>query len=164
MQNTYTENRYQRLSELELEFLKRYYCFGNLDILSRILKRSVKALRSTLHRYDISYNRGQRSLSEDELRAIWERANYRVHNPMIKDIPSEAVCAVEPEMETKPQPEAEPEPKPVQEQPSVCPCHVDDTIIAKRINLTDGGELWVCARCGRQIALRRGTFAANMNK
>lgn len=160
MQNTYTENRYQRLSELELEFLKRYYCFGNLDVLGRILGRSTKALRSTLHRYGISYNRGQRSLSEDELRAIWERANYRVHNPMIRDIPSEAVCATQPETETKPQPEAEPEPepKPAREQPSVCPCRVDDTIIAKRVDLIDGGELWVCARCGREIALRRGPF------
>lgn len=163
----YAENRYERVTELELEFVKKYWCYGNLGDIAEVIGRGLHALRSTVDRYKISYNRGQQALPLDKLREIWSQAQYRSASPMIRDLPQEAVCPPAEEQPQKAEAPAE-QPKeetpPPQTGPAVCPCHVDDTIIAKRINLTDGGELWVCARCGRQIALRRGTFAANMNK
>ena len=158
--NTYTENRYSRVSELEIEFLRKHYCFGNLPVLGRVLGRSESAMRNIAHNHGIKFNRGRKSLPEEKLRELWAHAQYRMENPMIKDSAQEAVVA------PMPAPQAEPVIKePVKEetpeqQPTVCPCLSDDTIIAKRIGLIDGGELWVCARCGREIALRRGPFTA----
>lgn len=155
--NTYTENRYSRVTELEIEFLKNYYCFGNLPVLGRILGRSEAALRNIAYNHGIKYNRGQKSLPESKLREIWNHAQYRTESPMIKDLPQEAVVAPlpAPKAETMVEEFVKEE---APEHPSVCPCHADDTIIARRIGLIDGGELWVCARCGREIALRRGPF------
>ena len=154
---TYTSDRYERYTELELEFVKEHWCYGNLHILAEVMGRGAKALQQYANKNGISFNRGKKSLTKEEYKIIWDKARYKTSSPIVRDTPQAAVKVTSDDLaapleETKKPETGMPEATPV------CPCHVDDTIITKRIGLLDGGELWVCARCGREIGIRHGSF------
>lgn len=147
MAATYTSDRYERYTELELAFLKEHWCYGNLPILAEVMGRAPQALREVAYKHGFKWHKGRKSLTKEEYKIIYDKARYKSSSPIIRDTPDSAVKVSD---------EAE---KKLPEVTPVCPCHVDDTIITRRIRLLDGGELWVCARCGREIGIRRGGFS-----
>ena len=135
------EARYEKFSEVDVEFVKTYWHRGNLKLLAEVMGRSYASLQSMTYSRGIKLNPGNPYYSFDQLKKIYDEANRKVNNKMVHVLPQEAVQSnnvVQPTSHLK------------------CPCLSEDTIIVKRIKLVNDGELWVCARCGRQIGCKRG--------
>lgn len=135
------ENAGERFTEVELEFIKEYWHRGNLRLIAQVLGRTRDSLQNKVFIEGIKMNPGQAYYSYAQLKKIYDDAVRKVNNPMVHVLPQEAVHGTS-------------EVKPVSNLK--CPCLSEDTIIVKRIKLVNDGELWVCARCGRQIGCKRG--------
>lgn len=138
------EARYEKFSEVDVEFVKTYWHRGNLKLLAEVLGRSYASLQSMTYSRGIKFNPGDPYYSFEQLKKIYDEANRKVNNKMVHVLPQEAVQSSNVGSSTKPTSHLK------------CPCLSEDTIIVRRIKLVNDGELWVCARCGRQIGVKRG--------
>ena len=85
------ENSYSKFTELDVEFVKKYWCYGNLDILAKVLKRTRYSLNNMTQSRGLHYNQGQKTLTYDELCEIYKKSYYKLTNPIIATLEHEAI-------------------------------------------------------------------------